>query len=73
MEKNDDVWFFDSGCSNHMTGDETRFFKLDSAVTAQIVIGNCAVVKSKGKCTIAINFKNGRILIHDALLMSGLT
>jgi hypothetical protein len=32
-------------------------------------MGNGAVVKSKGKCMIVVNFKNGKILIHDVLLV----
>jgi hypothetical protein len=77
VEKNDDVWFVDSGCSNHMTGDEIIFCNLDTTATTQITMGNGAIVKSKGKCTIVINSKKGKIfnskkgkiLIHDVLFV----
>jgi len=52
-----------------MTGDETIFCKLDTTATTQITMGNGAVVKSKGKGTIAVNSKKGRILIHDVLFV----
>jgi hypothetical protein len=69
MEKKDDVWFVDSGCSNHMTSDESIFCKLDTTATTQITMGNGAVVNSKGKDTIVVNSKKGRMLIHDVLLV----
>ncbi|KAJ4764255.1 polyprotein [Rhynchospora pubera] len=72
VEKKDDVWYVDSGCSNHMTGDESIFCKLDTTATTQITMGNGAVVKSKGKGTIAVNSKKGRMLIHDVLLVPDL-
>jgi hypothetical protein len=69
VEKNEDVWFVDSGCSNHMTGDESIFCELDTTATTQITMGNGAVVKSKGKGTIAVNSKKGKMLIRDVLLV----
>jgi hypothetical protein len=40
---------FDSGCSNHMTEDESIFYKFDKTVITQITMGNGTVVNSKEK------------------------
>ena len=69
VEKEEDVWYVDSGCSNHMTRDESLFCKLDTTITTQITMGNDLVVKSKGKGTIVIASKKG---IHDVLLVPDL-
>jgi hypothetical protein len=69
IEKKDDVWYVDSGCSNHMARDESMFCKLDTTVTTQITMGNGAIVKSKRKGTIAVVSKKDRMLIHDVLLV----
>jgi hypothetical protein len=69
VEKKDDVWFVDSGCSNYMMRDEIIFCKLDTTVTTQIIIDNGVVVKSMFKSMIAVNSKKGIILIHDVLFV----
>jgi hypothetical protein len=73
VQKKYDIWYINSGCSNHMTGYEIIFCKLDMTVTTQIIMGNDAVVKSKEKLTIMVASKKDRILIHDVLFMSDLT
>ena len=72
LEKNDDVWFVDSGCSNHMTGDESIFVKLDNSSNSQVKMGNGAVVQAKGKGTIAVETKKGTRYISDVLLVPDL-
>lgn len=68
VEQNNDVWYIDSGCSNHMTGDESLFCKLDATNTT----GNGAIVKSKSKGIIVVASKKGRMLIHEVLYASDL-
>ncbi|XP_058217474.1 uncharacterized protein LOC131328556 [Rhododendron vialii] len=41
-EQKNDVWFLDSGCSNHMTGDESIFVKIDTSSNSQVKMGNGA-------------------------------
>ncbi|GJS62129.1 retrovirus-related pol polyprotein from transposon TNT 1-94, partial [Tanacetum coccineum] len=41
-----DTWFLDSGCSNHMTGDESILVDIDTAGNSQVKMGNEAVVQS---------------------------
>lgn len=35
----DDIWFLDSSCSNHMTGNITLFSALDQNVKSQVTLG----------------------------------
>lgn len=51
IEHKNHIWFIDSGCSNHMTGDENIFVELDSATKTQVKMGNGALVQAKGKGT----------------------
>ncbi|KAK3026559.1 hypothetical protein RJ639_041145 [Escallonia herrerae] len=48
IKEKDNVWFLNSGCSNHMTGDEKSFLCLDTSVKSQVKMGNGAVVQTKG-------------------------
>ncbi|XP_059639810.1 uncharacterized protein LOC132282221 [Cornus florida] len=41
-EQKDDVWFLDSWCSNHMTGDKNIFLEIDSSSNSQVRMGNGA-------------------------------
>ncbi|XP_028088668.1 uncharacterized protein LOC114289200 [Camellia sinensis] len=43
-DQNKDVWFLDSGCSNHMTGDESIFVKMDASSSPQVKMENGALV-----------------------------
>ena len=38
-EKNEYIWFLDSGCSNHMTGNISMFSMLDENVKSQVTLG----------------------------------
>ena len=38
-EKNEDIWFLDSGCSNHMTGNIAMISMLYENVKSQVTLG----------------------------------
>lgn len=38
--KKNNAWFLDSGCSNHMSGDESWFTTLDKEVHTTVKLGN---------------------------------
>ncbi|XP_059628627.1 uncharacterized protein LOC132271301 [Cornus florida] len=46
-EQNDDVWFLDSGCNNHMTGDKNIFLEIDFSSNSQVRMGNGAWSKQR--------------------------
>ena len=71
-ENNSIAWLLDSGCSNHMTGDNTIFTKIDESITTQVKLGNGILVQAKGKGTIRIQTKDGIRYIHDVLLVPDL-
>ena len=48
-EKNEDLWFLDSGCSNHMTGNLAMFSMLDESVQSQVTLGTDSKVYVMGK------------------------
>lgn len=68
-EVKNNTWYVDSGCSNHMTGDENIFKEIDRSVKSQVKLGNGELVEVEGKGTIAVNTKKGTRFIRDVLLV----
>ncbi|KAL5754299.1 hypothetical protein ACOSP7_022519 [Xanthoceras sorbifolium] len=64
-----DVWYIDSGCTNHMARDLSLFTNMDSNDRTIIKLGNGEVVKSAGQGTISISTPNGVKLINNVLLV----
>ena len=48
-EKNEDIWFLDIGCSNHITGNIAMFSMLDENVKSQVTLGTDSKVSVMGK------------------------
>ena len=46
---NEDVWFLDSGCSNHMCGKKELFTNLDESFRQSVKLGNNSNMAVKGK------------------------
>ncbi|GKA74913.1 retrovirus-related pol polyprotein from transposon TNT 1-94 [Tanacetum coccineum] len=55
----DDVWYFDNGASNHMTGTYSYFYELNENITGRIKFGDGSCVRLKGKGSILFQGKNG--------------
>lgn len=53
------MWYLDNGASNHMTGQYSKFDKLDDNMTGQVRFGDCSMVQIKGKRSIILTCKNG--------------
>ena len=49
-----DIWYLDSGCSNHMTCNLNLFSSLYKSVQTDVTLGNKVQVIVLGKCTIGI-------------------
>lgn len=53
--KREDVWFLDSGCSNHMSGNQLWFSDLDEGFRQSIRLGNKSRMTIMGKGSIRLN------------------
>ncbi|KAH9726202.1 hypothetical protein KPL70_008169 [Citrus sinensis] len=68
------LWYLDSGCSNHMTGERDIFISLDQSFNSQVKLGDGKMQKAVGKGTIAVHTKGGnKKLISDVLYVPNLT
>lgn len=47
-DRRSDSWYMDSGCTNHMTNDESFFRKFDNSVPSDVVLADGTVAKSVG-------------------------
>ena len=54
QESRCDIWYLDSGCSNHMTGNLNLFFPLDNSIQIDVTLGNNVQVTILGKGTVGI-------------------
>ncbi|TXG67366.1 hypothetical protein EZV62_008641 [Acer yangbiense] len=69
VEEKDSTWHLDSGCRNHMSGNENIFLDVDSTVTPKVKLGNGAIVESKGKRRISVETKKGTKYVNDVLFV----
>ena len=53
------IWYLDTACSNHMTGQKYIFSFLDESVQGQVNFGNQTKVLVKGKGDISIHSMDG--------------
>ena len=58
-EKNEDIWFLDSGCSNHMTRNISMFSMLDENLKSQVTLGTGSKVSVMGKGRVSVLTKKG--------------
>ena len=58
-EKNEDIWFRDSGCSNHMTGNISMFSMIDKNVKSQVTLGTDSKVSVMRKGRVSVLTKKG--------------
>ncbi|RVW99108.1 hypothetical protein CK203_018868 [Vitis vinifera] len=63
---------FDSGCTNHMTGNKNIFLDMDTTINSQVKMGNGDLVNVKGRGTVGIQTKVGTKYIRDVLLVPAL-
>lgn len=63
--KRGDVWFVDSGCSNHMCGDRGMFTILDTPFTHSVKLGNNHILTVSGKGVVKIILKGISYVMSD--------
>ena len=56
--RRNDIWFLDSGCSNHMCGDRSLFCELDEEFKQMVKLGDNTRISVVGKGTVKL-FLNG--------------
>eukprot|EP00253_Pinus_taeda_P025918 PITA_25918 len=73
QDKQEDVWFLDSGCSNHMTGNIAMFANLDEDVKSEVTTGTDTKIAVKGKGRVSIRARNGeQMIVPDVYYVPGL-
>eukprot|EP00253_Pinus_taeda_P031358 PITA_31358 len=69
----EDIWFLDSGCSNHMTGNLALFSALDQGVKSQVTLGTDRKISVVGKGEVKIFTKKGeKKTIADVYYVPGM-
>ena len=69
----EDIWFLDSGCSNHMTGNIAFFSALDKNVKSEVTLGTDSKIYVMGKGEVKIFTKQGeRKTIADVYYVPGM-
>jgi hypothetical protein len=64
--KEEKVWYLDSGCSHHITGDRSSFDTLDEEFSSHVELGDNKKVEIKGQGDVAIHLNEGnKKCIHD--------
>jgi len=53
----DEVWYIDSGCSNHMTGNKKVFVNLNESITSKVRISDDKILFVKRKSDILVQTK----------------
>jgi len=73
QDREDDVWFLDSGCSNHMTGNKAIFSNLDEEIKSEVTTGTDTKISVKGKGRVSIRARNGeQKFVPDVYYVPGL-
>ena len=68
------LWYLDSSCSNHMTGERDIFTNFDQSFNSQVKLGDGKMQKVVGKGTIVVHTKGGnKKLIFYVLYVPNLT
>eukprot|EP00253_Pinus_taeda_P024136 PITA_24136 len=63
QDKQEDFWFLNLGCSNHMTGNIEMFANLDENVKSEVTTGTDSKISVKGKGRVSIRARIGEQMI----------
>ncbi|XP_042391858.1 uncharacterized protein LOC121982918 [Zingiber officinale] len=70
----ENIWYVDSGCSNHMSGNKKMFVDIDESFSSEVKIGDGKALKIIGKSAVSIQTKEGKDnIIKDVLYVPELT
>ena len=62
----EDVWFFDSRCSNHMCGDKSLFCELNEEFRHKVKLGNNTRMAVLGKGNVKLEVSGFTHVVSDA-------
>ena len=60
-----DIWFLDSGCSNHMSGIKSIFRDIDETHKLNVRLGDNKQIQVEGKGTIEVKTNQGKVKYLD--------
>ncbi|KAI5397362.1 hypothetical protein KIW84_063251 [Lathyrus oleraceus] len=63
--KREDIWFLDSGCSNHMCGNKALFYEFGSVSQQNVKLGNDTRMQVSGKGSIKMEVDNAKFTVSD--------
>lgn len=63
--KGEDIWFLDSGCSNHMCSDKTMFTELDAGFQTTVKLGNNTRMQVCGKGSVKMEVDGFSCTVTD--------
>jgi hypothetical protein len=66
------IWFLDSGCSNHMIGQKEWFFNFDDKYKDSVKLGDDSRMSVMGKGSVKLNINNTVYVISDVYYVPGL-
>ncbi|XP_050113860.1 uncharacterized protein LOC126592156 [Malus sylvestris] len=72
LKKPNDVWYIDSGCSNHMTSKEDLLVDIDINVKAKVQVGTGVLVDVVGKGTLVIETMKDKKYIREVMRVPSL-
>jgi transposase InsO family protein len=73
QEMTKDIWFVDSGCSNHMSGKRESFEKLDETHKLKVKLGDNNSIQVEGKGTVIVKTLNGIRKLKDVYFIPELS
>jgi len=67
------IWFLDSGCSNHITGDKTWFIELDEKFKHSVRLGNSSKMAVEGKGNVRFEVEGITQTVSNVYFIPNLT
>lgn len=67
------IWFLDSGCSNHMTGFKRLFDELDESYKKSVKLGDDKEIHVEGKGRVVVQSSSNRQMLHDVYFIPQLS
>lgn len=73
QQQKDEVWFLDSGCSNHMTGNKGLFTSLDGEYRHSVKLGNGSKLEVLGKGNIFMSICGTSLTLQEVFYVPELS